>query len=152
MRDLADLTAALGLDDGPGPVVTLAHDWGGLISSGWALEHPGVHAGTVLTNTAVHHDGAGVFAGLPRPFEATRYHSLVVDPATLPDVLEVTAWTDPEAGAGRVIMGLRHREHDVEGVQFHPESILTGTGHQILQRFLDRVSPVATTLGRRTRP
>ena len=96
----------------------------------------------------IQHEGAGVFAGLPRPFEATRYHSLVVDPATLPDVLEVTAWTDPEAGAGRVIMGLRHREHDVEGVQFHPESILTGTGHQILQRFLDRVSPRADAASR----
>jgi anthranilate synthase/aminodeoxychorismate synthase-like glutamine amidotransferase len=92
----------------------------------------------------IQHDGDGVFAELPQPFEATRYHSLVVDPATLPDELEVTAWTDPEAGAGKVIMGLRHREHDVEGVQFHPESILTGTGHQILQRFLDRVSPSAT--------
>ena len=103
----------------------------------------------------VHHDGTGVFAGLPEPFEATRYHSLVVDPATLPDVLEVTAWTDPEAGAGRVIMGLRHRDHDVEGVQFHPESILTGTGHQILQRFLDRVSPSASpgrSPGLTTRP
>ena len=88
----------------------------------------------------IQHDGAGVFAGLPQPFEATRYHSLVVDPATLPDVLEVTAWTDPEVGAGRVIMGLRHRDFDVEGVQFHPESILTSTGHQILQRFLDRVA------------
>jgi anthranilate synthase component 2 len=87
----------------------------------------------------IQHDGGGVFADLPQPFEATRYHSLVVDPATLPDELEVTAWTDPEAGAGKVIMGLRHRHHDVEGVQFHPESILTGTGHQILQRFLDRV-------------
>jgi anthranilate synthase component II len=92
----------------------------------------------------IQHEGQGVFAGLPQPFEATRYHSLVVDPGTLPDELEVTAWTDPEAGAGTVIMGLRHREHDVEGVQFHPESILTGTGHQILQRFLDRVSPTAT--------
>ena len=86
----------------------------------------------------IQHEGQGVFAGLPQPFEATRYHSLIVDPGTLPDELEVTAWTDPD-GAGRVIMGLRHREHDVEGVQFHPESILTGTGHQILQRFLDRV-------------
>lgn len=93
--------------------------------------------------SAVRHGGEGVFAGLPSPFEATRYHSLVVDPATLPDELEVTAWTEPEDGAGRVIMGLRHRVHDVEGVQFHPESILTGTGHQILQRFLDRVPAAA---------
>jgi anthranilate synthase component II len=93
--------------------------------------------------SAIRHDGEGVFAGLPSPFEATRYHSLVVDPATLPDELEVTAWTDPEDGAGRVIMGLRHRSHDVEGVQFHPESILTAAGHQILQRFLDRVPAAA---------
>jgi anthranilate synthase component II len=93
--------------------------------------------------SAIRHDGEGVFAGLPSPFEATRYHSLVVDPATLPDELGVTAWTEPEDGAGRVIMGLRHRAHDVEGVQFHPESILTATGHQILQRFLDRVPTAA---------
>ncbi|HEX4902905.1 MAG TPA: aminodeoxychorismate/anthranilate synthase component II [Acidimicrobiales bacterium] len=92
--------------------------------------------------SAIHHDGAGVFAGLPSPFEATRYHSLVVDPATVPDELEVTAWTE-EAGGRRTIMGLRHREHDVEGVQFHPESILTGTGHHILQTFLDRVPTAA---------
>ena len=91
--------------------------------------------------SAIHHDGAGVFAGLPSPFEATRYHSLVVDPATVPDELEVTAWT--EEGGGRTIMGLRHREHDVEGVQFHPESILTSTGHHILQTFLDRVPTAA---------
>ena len=77
----------------------------------------------------VHHDGSGVFAGLPSPFEATRYHSLVVDPATLPDVLEVTARTGDRRRPGDgVIMGLRHRELDVEGVQFHPESILTAHG------------------------
>ncbi len=99
-----------------------------------------VRAGEVMhgKTSAIFHDGAGVFAGLPSPFEATRYHSLVVDPTTLPDVLEVTAWTAPDREHG-VIMGLRHREHDVEGVQFHPESILTATGHQILQTFLDRV-------------
>ena len=102
-----------------------------------------VRAGQVMhgKTSAIHHDGAGVFAGLPSPFEATRYHSLVVDPATVPDELEVTAWT--EEGGGRTIMGLRHREHDVEGVQFHPESILTSTGHHILQTFLDRVPTAA---------
>ena len=84
----------------------------------------------------VEHDGSGVFAGLPSPFEATRYHSLVVDPASVPDELVVTATT-----RDGVIMGLRHRSHDVEGVQFHPESILTATGHQLLQRFLDRLVP-----------
>ncbi len=104
-----------------------------------------VRAGEVMhgKTSAIFHEGAGVFAGLPSPFEATRYHSLVVDPTTLPDVLEVTSWTAPDRAHG-VIMGLRHREHDVEGVQFHPESILTATGHQILQNFLDRVS-LATT-------
>ena len=87
----------------------------------------------------VHHDGAGVFAGLPDPFEATRYHSLVVDPSSVPDVLEVTARVGPLGDPDGVIMGLRHREHRVEGVQFHPESILTATGHQLLQRFLDQL-------------
>jgi anthranilate synthase component 2 len=79
----------------------------------------------------VHHTGSGVFAGLPNPFEATRYHSLVVDRGTVPDVLEVTAWTDDST-----VMGLRHREHAVEGVQFHPESILTAGGHDLLRTFL----------------
>ena len=81
----------------------------------------------------IRHQGAGVFAGLPDPLEATRYHSLVVAADTVPDVLEVTATTDDG-----VVMGLRHREHDVEGVQFHPESILTGSGHDLLRTFLAR--------------
>ena len=93
--------------------------------------------------SAVHHDGVGVFEGLPSPVEATRYHSLVVDPASLPDVLEVTARTAPDGEGRSVIMGLRHRTHDVEGVQFHPESILTGTGHHMLERFLSRVPATA---------
>jgi anthranilate synthase/aminodeoxychorismate synthase-like glutamine amidotransferase len=80
------------------------------------------------------HGGAGVFEGLPSPFTATRYHSLLVERASLPDVLEVTAWT-----AEGEIMGLRHRELDVEGVQFHPESFLTEHGHAMLARFLDRL-------------
>ncbi len=79
----------------------------------------------------VHHAGAGVFAGLPEPFEATRYHSLVVEPASVPDVLEVTAWTDDGT-----VMGLRHRTLPVEGVQFHPESILTASGHDLLRTWL----------------
>ena len=79
----------------------------------------------------IHHDGRGVFAGLPSPFEATRYHSLLVKRETLPDCLEVSAWT--EEGE---IMGLRHRESPVEGVQFHPESILTRVGHDLLRNFL----------------
>ncbi len=92
----------------------------------------------------VTHDGTGVFTDLPSPLEATRYHSLVVDPATLPDELVVTARTtdvgpDGADGTTEVIMGLRHRVHDVEGVQFHPESILTGTGHRMLGSFLARI-------------
>ena len=83
----------------------------------------------------IHHDGKGVLAGLPSPFEAIRYHSLVVYPETLPDTLEVTAWTD-----NGLVMGLRHKEHPVEGVQFHPESIMTPQGKALLQNFLDQVS------------
>jgi anthranilate synthase/aminodeoxychorismate synthase-like glutamine amidotransferase len=82
----------------------------------------------------IRHNGEGVFAGLPDPFEATRYHSLVVDRETFPAVLEITA----EADDGTV-MGLRHREHAVEGVQFHPESVLTVGGHQLLANFLSQV-------------
>jgi anthranilate synthase component 2 len=81
--------------------------------------------------SAIHHTGSGVFAGLPEPFIATRYHSLVVEPATLPDVLEVTATADDG-----VIMGFRHRELPVEGVQFHPESVLTPSGPSLLANFL----------------
>ena len=79
----------------------------------------------------IHHDGKGVFEGLPNPFEAIRYHSLVVYPQDLPDCLEVTAWTDKG-----LIMGLRHKTHLVEGVQFHPESIMTAVGKDLLRNFL----------------
>ncbi len=85
----------------------------------------------------IHHKGTGVFTDLDNPFLATRYHSLVVDAESLPDCLEITAWTE-ENGEIDAIMGLRHREHDVEGVQFHPESILTQHGHQLLNNFLQR--------------
>jgi anthranilate synthase component 2 len=83
----------------------------------------------------IHHNGKGVLAGLPDPFEAIRYHSLAVYPNTVPDCLEVTAWTD-----NGLIMGLRHKEHPVEGVQFHPESIMTPQGKALLQNFLDMVA------------
>ena len=84
----------------------------------------------------IRHRGRGVFAGLPDPFEATRYHSLVVEKDSLPDCLEVTAWTEREDGSIDEIMGLRHRTLPVEGVQFHPESILTQHGHDMLRNFL----------------
>ncbi|MBD8881476.1 aminodeoxychorismate/anthranilate synthase component II [Rhodanobacter sp. 7MK24] len=84
----------------------------------------------------VRHRGQGVFAGLPDPFEATRYHSLVVEQGSLPDCLEVTAWTENADGSIDEIMGLRHKTLPVEGVQFHPESILTQHGHDMLANFL----------------
>ena len=86
----------------------------------------------------IRHEGKGVFAGLPDRYQATRYHSLVVDKTTLPACLEMTAWTENEDGSIEEIMGLRHREHPVEGVQFHPESILTEHGHALLKNFLQR--------------
>ena len=88
--------------------------------------------------SAIHHNGEGVFTGLSQPFEATRYHSLVVERESLPDCLEITAWTQTEAGEVDEIMGLRHRELAVEGVQFHPESILTAHGHDLLRNFLEQ--------------
>ncbi len=79
----------------------------------------------------IHHDGKTIFAGLPNPFQATRYHSLIVKKETMPSVLEVSAWTDDG-----IVMGVRHKQHKVEGVQFHPESILTGAGKDLLKNFL----------------
>ena len=84
----------------------------------------------------VKHIDVGIFAGLPSPFIATRYHSLVIDQKTLPDCLEVTAWTETEDGEIDEIMGVRHKELAIEGVQFHPESILTDYGHDMLRNFL----------------
>jgi anthranilate synthase component 2 len=99
-----------------------------------------VRAGRIMhgKTSPIRHQGKGVFAGLPDGFEATRYHSLVVDKATLPDCLEVTSWTENDDGSIEEIMGLRHRAHPVEGVQFHPESILTQHGHALLRNFLAR--------------
>lgn len=88
--------------------------------------------------SAIHHLGVGVFSGLSMPFEATRYHSLVVERDSLPQCLEITAWTCTEDGAMDEIMGLRHRDLAVEGVQFHPESILTAHGHDLLRNFLQQ--------------
>ncbi|MCH8284070.1 MAG: aminodeoxychorismate/anthranilate synthase component II [Chloroflexi bacterium] len=97
--------------------------YGGRVSGAGEI----VHGKTSM----IHHDGRGVFQGLPNPFEAIRYHSLAIEPATVPDCLEVTAKT--EKG---VIMGVRHKQHPVEGIQFHPESILTKVGKDLLRNFL----------------
>ena len=99
-----------------------------------------VRAGRIMhgKTSPIRHQGRGVFAGLPDGYEATRYHSLVVERGSLPQALEITAWTENEDGSFEEIMGLRHREHPVEGVQFHPESILTGHGHALLKNFLQR--------------
>ena len=99
-----------------------------------------IRAGLIMhgKTSKIRHEGKGVFAGLPDGYEATRYHSLVVDKTTLPAALEITAWTENEDGSMEEIMGLRHREYPVEGVQFHPESILTQHGHALLKNFLER--------------
>jgi anthranilate synthase component 2 len=86
----------------------------------------------------IHHKGIGVFEGLPNPFRATRYHSLVIDPEQMPHALEVTAWTESDDGHFDAVMGVRHRDFDVEGVQFHPESILSEHGHALLEHFIKR--------------
>ena len=97
-----------------------------------------VHAREIMhgKTSPVYHRNIGVFAGLENPFEATRYHSLVIEQASLPDCLEVTAWTQQEDGRRDEIMGVRHREFMIEGVQYHPESILTRHGHDQLANFL----------------
>ncbi len=99
-----------------------------------------VRAGQVMHGkvSAVYHRSEGVFAGLSNPFNATRYHSLVIRRDTLPDCLDVTAWTETESGGIEEIMGVRHKTLDIEGVQFHPESILTEAGHDMLANFLKR--------------
>ena len=99
-----------------------------------------VRAGNIMhgKTSRIRHEGRGVFAGLPDAYEATRYHSLVVERGSLPEALEITAWTENDDGSFEEIMGLRHREHPVEGVQFHPESILTEHGHALLKNFLER--------------
>ncbi len=94
--------------------------------------------------SAVHHKGIGVFQDLPSPFQVTRYHSLVLDKSSLPDELEITAWTTDEHGEMGEIMGIRHREYSIEGVQFHPEAIMTEHGHALLKNFLNRCE-LATT-------
>ena len=116
--------------------VCLGHQCIGQVYGGDVVRAPEImHGKTSL----IRHNGTGVFAGLPDPIEATRYHSLIVDRASVPDELEVTAWTDDGT-----VMGLRHRTLAVEGVQFHPESILTAGGHDMLRNFL---AAAATAVG-----
>jgi anthranilate synthase component 2 len=107
-------------------------------SLGQAFGGKVIRAKTIMhgKTSPIHHEGKGVFAGLPSPFLATRYHSLVVEKESLPDCLEITAWTENEDGSFDEIMGLRHKTLAVEGVQFHPESILTEHGHAMLRNFL----------------
>jgi anthranilate synthase component II len=123
--------------------VCLGHQAVGAAFGGRITRAPKLMHGKI---SMIAHDGAGIFAGLPNPFQATRYHSLIVDRATLPSELEVTAEADG------LVMGLRHRTLPVEGVQFHPESILTPTGNDLLANFLGRRAPtrelaIATTYG-----
>ncbi len=104
-----------------------------------------VHAGAIMhgKTSMIYHEDVGVFRGLANPFEATRYHSLVIEKRSLPECLAVTAWTETATGALDEIMGVRHREYAIEGVQFHPESILTRHGHDMLRNFLEQHSVAA---------
>jgi anthranilate synthase component 2 len=98
-----------------------------------------VHANAIMhgKTSMMYHKDVGVFKGVDNPFEATRYHSLVIEKASIPECLEVTAWTQNEKGEIDEIMGVRHKEYAIEGMQFHPESILTTPGHQLLRNFLE---------------
>jgi len=108
-----------------------------------------VHAGEIMhgKTSMIHHRDTGVFKGLSNPLEATRYHSLVIEKSSLPDCMEITAWTESADGKMDEIMGVRHKVLAVEGVQFHPESILTEQGHDMLKNFLE--TPVAVKEGER---
>lgn len=108
-------------------------------SIGYAFGGDIVRAKSIMhgKTSMVHHYNTGVFSDLSNPFKATRYHSLVIDQPTLPDCLELTAWTEDADGNIEEIMGVRHKELQIEGVQFHPESILTAHGHDLLRNFLN---------------
>ncbi|MFW6346720.1 MAG: anthranilate synthase component II [Halomonas sp.] len=123
--------------------VCLGHQAIGQVYGGEVVRAPRVMHGKT---SRIRHTGQGVFRGLEEPLEVTRYHSLVVARDSLPECLEITAWTDDDDVTPGLIMGLRHRELDVEGVQFHPESILSRQGHELLANFLERRAPA--TLGR----
>ncbi|WIG57210.1 MAG: aminodeoxychorismate/anthranilate synthase component II [Rhodanobacteraceae bacterium] len=132
IRDLAGAIPILG--------VCLGHQAIGQAFGGKVIRAKEIMHGKT---SPVRHRGEGVFAGLPDPFEATRYHSLVVERASLPDCLEITAWTEHADGSFDEIMGLRHKALPIEGVQFHPESILTRHGHDLLRNFLQQALPRA---------
>ena len=130
----------LGGDGFPVLGVCLGHQCIGQVFGGKIVRAPEIVHGKA---SEIHHDGRGVFAGLPEVFQATRYHSLVVDADSVPDCLEVTAWT-----ADGIVMGLRHRNLLIEGVQFHPESILTGAaGHDLLGNFLRLAASAGASAG-----
>ncbi|NEX21281.1 aminodeoxychorismate/anthranilate synthase component II [Thiorhodococcus mannitoliphagus] len=114
--------------------VCLGHQSIGQAFGGEIVKAPAVMHGKT---SPIYHLDQGVFSGLSDPFEATRYHSLVIDEKSLPDCLEVTAWTQTSQGEREAIMGVRHREMPIQGVQFHPESILTQHGHTLLKNFLE---------------
>ena len=128
-----DVVAELG-DSYPILGVCLGHQCIGQVFGGEVVRADQVMHGKT---SMMFHRGEGVFAGLPQPFEATRYHSLVLQKDTIPEVLEITAWTEKENGEIEEIMGLKHRSLPIEGVQFHPESILTICGHDLLQNFIN---------------
>jgi anthranilate synthase component 2 len=109
-------------------------------SIGFAFGGRIVHAKRIMHGklSMVHHHGRGVFRGVHNPFQATRYHSLVIERETLPECLEMTAWTEDESGEIEEIMGVKHKTLPIEGVQFHPESIMTERGHDLLRNFLYR--------------
>jgi len=109
---------------------SIGHAFGGEIIHAKQIMHGKV--------SSVYHKNEGVFKGLTNPFTATRYHSLVINQKTLPDCLEITAWTEDEQGNMDEIMGVRHKTLAIEGVQFHPESILTEHGHDMLRNFLEK--------------
>lgn len=115
--------------------VCLGHQSIGQVFGGKVVRADAVMHGKT---SPIYHSNQGVFKNLASPFEATRYHSLVVEQESLPDCLEVTAWTQNADGSVDKIMGMRHRQHKIEGVQFHPESILTQHGHDLLKNFLEQ--------------
>ena len=124
VRAFAGVTPILGVCLGHQCV---GHSYGGTVASAGEIMHG--------KTSFIHHDNKGVFTNLPNPFEATRYHSLIIEKNTLPSTLEVSAWTGTVNHVDE-IMGIRHKDHEVEGVQFHPESIFTKNGHDLLQNFL----------------